>query len=146
MLEGLRQNVTVPNSRVLHLHTERQGATPQVTMRGVLESLPRSRRIAVLCYNDVNALGALEAVEEAGRSEDVAILSQGAVREVRLQLRKRRSAIWGAVAHFPERFGQSLVPLMMRVLRGESIPSTTYTEHVLLTASNVSRYYSDGDA
>ncbi len=142
MLEGLRKNVRVPDSNILHLHPDRQKTTAQVAMREVLERFPRARHIAVVCYNDVNALGALRAVEAAGRGDHVAILSQGAAGDVREQLRKRRSALWSAVAHFPDRFGEKLIPLMLRVLRGEEVPSTTYTDHVLLTSANVGRYYS----
>lgn len=146
MLEGLRKSVVVPPAKVLHLHTDRQRVNAEVALRDVLDRHPRTRRMAVLCYNDVNALGALRAVEAAGRSEDVLILSQGGTAEVRAHLRRRRSALWGAVAHFPERFGQTVVPMVFRILRGEAAPPTTYTEHVLLTCGNVDRYYPDEQA
>jgi ABC-type sugar transport system substrate-binding protein len=110
-------------------------------MRKVLEEHPRDRRIAVLCYNDLNALGALRAAEESDRAEHVAILSQGGVSEVRAALRKAHSPMWSAVAHFPEKFGERLVPNIIRMLRGEAVPPTIFTEHVLLTRSNIDRYY-----
>lgn len=141
MIEGLRRNVRVPDAKILHVHTERGESGPLSAMRKVLDENPRDRRIAVLCYNDLNALGALRAAEEAGRSEHVGILSQGGVAEVRTALRKARSSMWSAVAHFPERFGERLIPNVVRVLRGEAAPPTIFTEHVLLTRSNVDRYY-----
>lgn len=146
MLEGLRTRVDVPASAVLHLHPDRHTATAEVAMHEVLHSHEQARHIAVLCYNDVNALGALRAVEAAGRADHVAILSQGGVAEVRAHLRKRRSAMWGAVAHFPERFGERLIPVVLRILRDEAVPAATYTEHVLLTRSNIARYYADSGA
>lgn len=141
MVEGLRRNVRVADTKIVHVHIDRSGEGPAASARAVLNQLPNDRRIAILCYNDLNALGALRAVEEAGRGDHAAILSQGAVEPVRIALRKARSPIWSAVAHFPERFGERLIPHIVRVLRGETAPSTIYTDHVLLTRSNLDRYY-----
>lgn len=141
MIEGLRRNVRVADNKLLHVHIDRAGEGPAATMRAVLKQLANDRRIAVLCYNDLNALGALRAAEEIGRADQMAILSQGAVEPVRAALRKARSPMWSAVAHFPERFGERLIPHVQRVLRGEAVPPTIYTDHVLLTRSNVDRYY-----
>ncbi len=141
MLEGLRKKVQIPEAAVVHLHTDRQRVTAQEAMRGVLAASKEARHIAVLCYNDANAIGAMHATEQAGRIKDVQILSQGGIEEVRAELRKARSALWGAVAHFPELFGPKLIPLVLRTLRGDTVPATNYTEHVLLTRTNVDRYY-----
>ena len=141
MVEGLRRNIRVADNKLMHVHVERTGEGPAATMGTVLKQLPNDRRIAVLCYNDLNALGALQAAEEAGRTDQMAILSQGAVEAVRSALRKARSPMWSAVAHFPERFGERLIPHVLRVLRNDTTPPTIYTEHVLLTRSNVDRYY-----
>ncbi len=141
MVEGLRRQVRVADSKISHVHVERGGEGAVASMRRVLEAFPRERRIAVLCYNDANALGALQAAEGLDRADHVAILSQGGVADVRAALRKARSPMWSAVAHFPERFGERLMPHVLHVLRGEPTPPVIYTEHVLLTKSNLDRYY-----
>ena len=141
MVEGLRRNVRVMDTKIIHVHVDRGGEGPAATVRSILTQLPNDRRIALLCYNDLNALGAVRAVEEAGRADQAAILSQGAIEPVRAALRKGRSPLWSAVAHFPERFGERLIPHLLGILRGETTPATIYTDHVLLTRSNVDRYY-----
>jgi ABC-type sugar transport system substrate-binding protein len=141
MLEGLRKHVDFPDSSVLHLQVNRRDVTAEVLMSGFLDRHPKLRRIAVLSYNDVNALGAHTAVEAAHRSAHVQIVSQGGGREVRDCLRRPGNALWGAVAHFPERFGAGLVPIARRILRSEVVPTTIYTGHVLLTRHNVDEYY-----
>jgi len=143
MLEGLRKAIRVPDDRVLHLQADRRGRPAQVLMAEFLRKHTRTKRTAVLCYNDINALGALEAVREAKRTSHVLILSQGGIREVREEIRKPRSPLWGAVAHFPERFGKHLIPVIQRMLRGENVPHTHYTEHALLTRSTISRHYGE---
>jgi ribose transport system substrate-binding protein len=144
MLEGLRRHIDAPDSSVLHLQIDRRETNARVLMTRFLERNPRLRNVAVLCYNDLNALGAAEAAEAAGRNTHVRVVSQGAVRQVRDELRRPGSALWGAVAHFPERFGARLVPIAQKILRGETVPPTIYAEHVLLTRANIGQYYETG--
>jgi ribose transport system substrate-binding protein len=141
MLEGLRKYVRAPDDILCYLHAGREKGTARELMVELLAKHPRARRIAVLCYNDLNAIGALQAAEACGRTKDVQIVSQGAVAEVRDAILRKGSPLWGAVAHFPERFGAKLIPLVQGVLRGDPVPQTTYTEHVLLTRENLRRYY-----
>lgn len=141
MLEGLRKFVSVPEVVVRHLHAGRERFTAYELTKDFLRTHPRARRIAVLCYNDLNAMGAFRATEECGRAADVRIVSQGGVAEVRAAIASRGSPLWGAVAHFPERFGARLVPLIQSILRGEPVPQTVFTEHVLLTRANLRQYY-----
>ena len=110
-------------------------------IRSLLNRQPGARRILILSFNDDNALSAFRSVEEAGRSNHALILSQGAVTAVRKELRRAASPLWGAVAHFPERFGAALMPVAARILRGDRVPNTVSPEHVLLTRSNVGQYY-----
>lgn len=143
MIEGLRKHVPAPDAHIVHLHTVREEGSAEKLTATFLARHAKARRIAVLCYNDVNALGALRAVERAKRSAHALILSQGGVAEVRRELRKPASALWGAVAHFPERFGERLSPFLRKLLRGEPVPATVFSEHVLLTRRNVDHFYQD---
>ena len=118
MLDGLRKFVAVSESEILHLHASRPKANAGQLIRSLLNRQQSARRILILSFNDDNALSALRSVEEAGRSKHTLILSQGAVTAVRDQLRRPDNPLWGAVAHFPERFGAALMPVVARVLRG----------------------------
>lgn len=143
MLEGLRKQVSLGEEQILHVRVDRPRVSAEDPVQMILRQHRSARRIAIMSYNDVNALGALRAVESERRSRDVLILSQGGVAEVRAELRRKNSAMWGAVAHFPERFGAKLAGLMEKVLRGESVPAVTYTDHALLTRANLDTYYRD---
>jgi ribose transport system substrate-binding protein len=141
MLEGLRKFVPVTGIETLHLHANRLRADAGQLIRGFLDERQRARRILILSFNDDNALRALSAIKEAGRSRHVLMLSQGGVTAAREEMRRPGSPLWGAVAHFPERFGAALMPVAIRILRGEHVPNTVSVEHVLLTRSNLGRYY-----
>jgi ribose transport system substrate-binding protein len=141
MLDGVRKFVRAGEAEIVHLHASRPKANAQQLIRSLLNRLRDARRLLILSFNDDNALSALSAVEEAGRSKHALILSQGAVTAVREELRRPSSPLWGAVAHFPERFGAALMPVATRILRGDRVPNSVPVEHVLLTRSNVSQYY-----
>ncbi len=141
MLDGLRKFIKASESEIMHLHASRPKANARQLIRSLLNRQQGARRILILSFNDDNALSALRAVEEAGRSKHALILSQGAVTAVREELRRSGSPLWGAVAHFPERFGAALMPVATRILRGDRVPNSVPVEHVLLTRSNVGQYY-----
>jgi ABC-type sugar transport system substrate-binding protein len=137
MLEGMRKRVDVPADAVLHLHTEYKRRSAGKLMQQFLARNPSLRRIAVLSYNDENALRAAEAIREAGRCPHVLMLSQGGVAAVRAEMARRGTCFWGTVAHFPERFGTGLIPVVLRILRGETVPNVIWTPHALITRADL---------
>jgi len=106
-----------------------------------LAQMPGARRIAFICFNDDAAIGALTAAQQAGRLDDVAIVGQGADRRVREEIRKPGSRIVGSTAFLPEQYGERLLDLALKILRGESVPPAVYMDHVFINANNVALYY-----
>ena len=47
----------------------------------------------------------------------------------------------GTTASFPEKYGDKIVPVMLKLLKGETVPPAVYTDHVFLTRDNVGQYY-----
>ncbi len=71
----------------------------------------------------------------------LAIVGQGADRLVREELRRSQTRIVGSTAFMPERYGEKLMDLALRILRGESVPPAVYMDHVFVDAENVDVYY-----
>ena len=113
------------------------------TMEVVLKFLARSRakRILAAAINDAVGLGALRAFTEAGRPDHCAIVSQNGTIAARAELRRRDSRLIGAVAYFPEQYGDHLLTLALDILRKRVTPPAVFTKHVLMTAQNVDDYY-----
>ena len=57
----------------------------------------------------------------------------------------RSSSIIGSVAYFMDRYGYEVLPLALKMLRGEKLPARTTTKHVLVTAQNVFTIYPPTD-
>jgi ribose transport system substrate-binding protein len=104
------------------------------------------RRTLVAAINDACALGALRGFEEAGGLENCAVVGHGAVLEARNELRSSQTRFLGSVAFFPERYGPALIRLAQDILEHKSTPPAVFTEHRLITAQNVDRFYGNDPA
>ena len=137
-LEGFTAVVgPIPESRALALNS---GNTWEISERGVLATLkrlPGLHRLAVICFNDDAAIGALEAARKLNREQDIAIVGQGADRRVRIELERPGSRIIGSTAFSPEEYGQKLIALALSLLRHEQVPPAVYMEHTFIQAKSV---------
>ena len=100
-----------------------------------------ARRTLVGTVNDVCALAAVRAFEEAGLASECAVMGQNALREARAELRRSGTRLVGSVAYFPERYGEELIPLALNILRKKPVPATIFVKHQLITPQNVDLIY-----
>jgi ribose transport system substrate-binding protein len=99
------------------------------------------RHTLVGTVNDMCALAALRAFEEAGAGRLCAVMGQNAIREARNELRRAGTRLVGTVAYFPERYGDELIPLALNILEHKAAPPATFVKHRLLTPKNVDLVY-----
>jgi ribose transport system substrate-binding protein len=103
----------------------------------------------VATLDDTTALAAKLAAETAGRVPDTVIVSQGCDPSVHggtsankvIDPNNRNSIVLGSVAYFLDRYGSEILPLALKMLRGEHVPPRSFTGHVLVTAKNVFKIY-----
>ena len=120
------------------------GNTSPITEKGVtaiLQTMPECYHIAIISFNDEAAFGALHAARKVNRESDVVIVGQGADRLVRREIRDPQSRLIGSTAYMPERYGEKLMALALKILRGESVPPAVYMNHVFINADNIDQYY-----
>jgi ribose transport system substrate-binding protein len=108
--------------------------------RNVIHPLPRTTRIALVCFNDDAALGALRAVTELEHDRAV-IVGQGADRLVRAEIRHPHSPIIGSTAFMPERYGEPIIELALKILNGKPVPPAIYMDHMFIDSINIDQYY-----
>jgi ribose transport system substrate-binding protein len=141
-LAGLQEIVgLIPQEQSLLLNSGNTSSVSQAEMERALRTLPDIHRIAVICFNDDAAIGALRAAQKLQRDQDLAIVGQGADRLIRDELRRPGARIVGSTAFMPERYGEKLTDLALRILRGESAPPAVFMDHVFVSAENVDVYY-----
>ena len=140
--DGLEEVVgEIAPSKKTYLDSGNTSEQSQAEMLGALKALPNKHRIAVITINDDAAIGALAATRELGREADVVIVGQGADRITRAEIRRPGSCIIGSTAYWPERYGEKLIPLAVKILRGEAVPPAVHIDHEFITADNVGAFY-----
>jgi ribose transport system substrate-binding protein len=103
----------------------------------------RAQRILVGAAFDPSALGALYAFEEAGRSQECAVVALGGCVEGRIELRRPGTRLVGDVAFFLDKYGDNVIRLALDVLEKKPVPAAVTAKHKVLTSKNVDYYYSN---
>jgi ribose transport system substrate-binding protein len=95
----------------------------------------------LLAENDSMALGALEAVREAGREKDILILAAADGQKEALELIKQGK--YGATGmNNPKLIAETAIEIGLQVLQGKTyFPKVSYTPAVCITRDNVDKYY-----
>jgi len=142
LTEGLKRHL--PALRVVTLDTQGNPAQVAPLLGRVLAAQPGAK-LLIGALDDATALAAKSALEAAGRAADGAIVSHGVDRSIHGGINDRKeidpnnrgSIVLGSVAFYLDRYGYDVLPLAMRMLRGEAIPPVTVTNHRLITPANV---------
>ncbi len=141
LVDGLRAELPQISSVPL-AHLNGRGSFEQVLeiLRQCLRRSP-PRRTLIGTVNDICALAALRAFEEAGASHLCAVMGQNAIRDARMELRKPGTRLIGTVAYFPERYGDESIPLALSILQKKPAPAAVFVKHQLITSRNVDLIY-----
>ena len=141
MLVGI--NMILPSSkdcRLTYLDGNGELAASFAAVRRHLR-FSKARRILVGANNDLSAIGALRAFEEAGKEANCAIMGQNASPEGRQELRRANTRLVGSVAYFPERYGNDVIRVGLDILGGRPTPPAVFVDHKLVTPATVDHYY-----
>lgn len=141
MRTGLRQCIdALDDSRIVALGCHGQFAGSVQTMQRYLRRC-RSRYLLVGALNDSSALGALQALEQAGRTSGCAVVGQHATAEARAEMRRAGTALIGSVGYFPEQYGERVLALAVDILQKRPVPPSTFIPHKMITPANVDHFY-----
>ena len=140
-LDTLRAIIPIKDSDILHCDTHGGLEESRMAALNALRNIPWGKRVLFIGINANSAIGTLEAAETLGRQSCTAVVSQNASRRIRSELRRGNSMLIGAVDYFPEAYGDRILQMAMHLLAGKSVPPATYTDHALINAANVQRFY-----
>jgi ribose transport system substrate-binding protein len=133
-----------PATRIVTLDTRGDPARASELLGRLVAGQP-GRKLLIAALDDASALAAKSALEAAGRLADGAIVGHGVDRSIHGGVSERKeidpsnrgSIVIGSVAFYLDRYGYDVLPLAVRMLRGEPVPPRTVTRHKLITAANV---------
>jgi ribose transport system substrate-binding protein len=140
---GYQEHCPLPG-RTFVLDGADRPATAQSQVARRLEGL-QGKRIIVVGLNEDAIRGAMAAAAAAGREGEVWYSGQLADPAMRRTIACDAQYI-ASVAQFPERFGEQLVPLLARVMEGETVPPLVDAPLQLVTSANVRQLFPDTPA
>jgi ribose transport system substrate-binding protein len=105
----------------------------------LLARIPEDALIMGTGINDQVATGILRAAQTAGRT-DIVVVGLGA--DMTESLVNEPDYV-AAVGSFPERYGNSLIPMALSTLAGNELPDAVLINHVMVTKQNICEYYPD---
>jgi ribose transport system substrate-binding protein len=110
-----------------------------------LSALAPGGIIVVLSLNDDMSLGAFAAARTAGREAELRLAGQGADPTSWKEIACNPQ--WLAdTAYFPERYGEILIPAVVKLRNGETVENNLFTQHDVVTKDNVRTLYPDTPA
>jgi len=137
-LDGLKDLVSFSGDNVLYLDggTQREIAFERSLPILQLWFDSGVERVAVMCTNDDTAMGVLEAGRELDQEEKLAVIGQGANLAIHEFRNNPNTHFIASPAYFPERYGEHLIDLALRILNGERVPSNNLIEPICVTLDN----------
>jgi ribose transport system substrate-binding protein len=110
-----------------------------------LSAIKPGGKIVVLSLNDDMSLGAFAAARTAGREAELRLAGQGADPTSWKDIACNPQ--WLAdTAYFPERYGEILIPAVVKLLTGGTVEKNLFTKHEVVTKDNVRTLYPDTPA
>ena len=108
-----------------------------------LTRLPGAHRLLVGATNDDQSIGAIKAAQASGRLGDIYIGGQGADPTSWPYIcGKTPFKNWIAdTAYFPERYGDTVVPLLLSLIDGQKEPKFVYINHRVVSPTNIKQIY-----
>lgn len=87
------------------------------------------------CNNDIMALGVVEAVNAAGKLDQIVVIGTDGIEPAYQSIRANEMA--ATVDTFPFKTGQVVVEVAVRLLEGQAIPRAVYSPQALITSANI---------
>ena len=110
-------------------------------MTNILSTIPDAENVAMTSINEQTMSGCIAAIQTAGRwdPEKWLIVTMGCDDSGKQQIRD--GLIDGAVAFFPEKYGEYLVPASVALMNDELVPPFLYVDNVVINPDNIDEYY-----
>ncbi len=142
-LNGIQEIIgIIPEEKIFHLDGGNDEESSHKQTLHFLESYAPKEKVLIATIHDPAALGAVRAIKDAKRNKKTTVVvGQNATIETRLEMNKATSCLLGSVGFFPEKYGEQIIPLALKILGGEVVPPMSYIEHVLINKDNLETYY-----
>jgi ribose transport system substrate-binding protein len=107
----------------------------------ILTTLPGKHTIIVASIDDEGIEGAFAAAKSAGRTGDLYGISLGMADKVSRCGVKTNPNWLASTAIFPEKYGWTGIPAMIKAIKGQKMPKLLYIPLIAVNSKNIDKYY-----
>ena len=130
-----------PDSQIVEFSSRNDAGNTRQLVFDTLTRFPESK-LVIWVHIDAMALAALAAVRNAKREDDVLIAATGGDVAAYPEIRRPGSPFIGTYSFFPELWGEEIISLGERILKGEAVPARTSPSQAdFVTAANYGKFY-----
>jgi len=141
VVAGLTQ--TVPDIQLIEFEASADPPTAQAATAAVLGQIPDGAKILVSAINDGITFALLQAIKQAGREDDAMVVSMTGVNPGGLQFMCQNKSYVGAVGFFPERWAETMIPVLMADIQGADVPEKTIVPTAFIARDKIGDFYPD---
>jgi ribose transport system substrate-binding protein len=123
----------LPAQKLVSLDAGDDSAQTEEQVVALLSNLPDAHHLAFVTFSDTVTLACIAAGRRLSRQRDMAVVGQGADRQVCEEMTRPDTPLIGATAFYPDRYGEHLIPLALKILRGEAAPPAVYIDHTFVS-------------
>ena len=134
----------IPHKQIILQNAGGTTSKAETLVAEVLPRIPTTDHIIVTNINTQTALGALRALQVAGRTKLAIIGAQGLTPIGIAQIKKNSHWI-GDTAYFPEDYGSEIFKLISDFQAGKKVTPYVYIPAVWVTKRNINEYYPGKD-
>ena len=140
---GIKEVLAIPDANFFDVGTKAlDDVLPNVTTWATAH--PDAKHVLCFGHSDQPGVDCALALEQAGYLGNAAAASLGASDEALVELRSRTDAesiFKATISYFPERYGQYLVPAIVDLLEGKTVPDRVIPAVSPVTRENVNELY-----
>jgi ribose transport system substrate-binding protein len=135
-ISTLKRYARFNDDQVLYLDSSSQPAVAGERFGRLLDTWIAYHHLVVMTAGDLTAVAVLNAARAVNRESDLAVLSGNGLQPAIDEFQKPFSRLLVSPAVYPERYGEYLIDLARRLLKGEPVPSVNWIEPVVLSREN----------
>ncbi len=142
--DGLKNaGISFTPDQIIEIDGQNDAQITQQRFADFLMAHPDATKIAVTTVNDVAASGVYAAAETAGRANHIVLTSQNCTADfVEPMYAAQGKTSWiGSVGYFPNRYGEWVMPIIEKMIKGEQLEEKYYIDHIMIDWSNIQEYY-----
>jgi ribose transport system substrate-binding protein len=129
MLEAFLKVIPTPQQDIIRVDSGNDPEAVDTMMTDILEKLPPASRTMVFSINSNVTMAIVKVIVRLGLPASTLVVGQNVTPQIASEMSRENSPLIGAVGFFPEKYGEQIMELAMKILRKHPVGPDNYIGH-----------------